>query len=63
MNIHDHDVYLDDAFMHQPNHLRVMRLMREMNYSPHPEHEVAETDSVIDSVSPELKPVEPPDLH
>lgn len=33
LTINDHNVFLDENSLHQPNEGRVMRLMREMQYT------------------------------
>ena len=59
MNIHHHDVYLDDAFMRQPNHLRIVRLLRELEYSPYLEHALEGLDPAASSPHTEFREAVP----
>jgi hypothetical protein len=63
MNIHRHEVYLDDAFMRQPNHLRIVRLLHELEYSPHLEHRLEDLDPAAETPSTEFREIEPKNLH
>lgn len=63
MTINEHHLYWNDGFLHQQNHQRVLRLLREMQYTSHadrrcarqrPERERREEPSVLSRWSDKL---------
>ncbi len=56
MTFNQHELYWNDGFLKQPNHQRVVRLLREMQYNSHadrrcsqkqPENDRREDHSVL----------------
>ncbi len=63
MTINEHQLFWDDGFLRQQNHQRVLRLLREMQYTSHadrrhlsqsPESERREDHSVLPHWSEKL---------
>ena len=63
VSINGRDLYLDDTCLKQPNGERVSRLLREMQYWPHPDRRLASLGSEKERRSPQTPSVSKPTRH